>query len=42
MTTKKSVHEREMELRSLLATPAGQQEVQELAQEPIRPIPPQA
>jgi len=31
MTTKKSLLEREKELRSLLATPAGREEVQELA-----------
>jgi len=31
MTTKKSLPEREKELRSLLATPEGRKEVQELA-----------
>jgi len=31
MTPKKTLQEREKELRALLATPAGQQEVQELA-----------
>ncbi len=31
MTPKKTLHEREQELRSLLATPAGREELQELA-----------
>jgi len=30
MTSKKTLHERENELRSLLATPAGQEEIQKL------------
>jgi hypothetical protein len=31
MTSKKTLEEREKELRSLLATPAGREEIQELA-----------
>ena len=31
MAAKKTLHEREKELRSLLATPAGRQELQDLA-----------
>ncbi len=31
MAAKKTLHEREKELRALLATPAGRQEVQDLA-----------
>jgi hypothetical protein len=31
MTAKKTLHERETELRSLLATPAGRQELEDLA-----------
>jgi hypothetical protein len=31
MTSKKSLREREKELRSLLTTPAGREELQELA-----------
>jgi hypothetical protein len=30
MTSKKSVQQRQLELRALLATPAGQKEIQEL------------
>jgi hypothetical protein len=30
MTSKKTLHERENELRSLLATPAGREEIQKL------------
>jgi hypothetical protein len=33
MTSKKTLQEREQELRSLLATPAGREELQDLASE---------